>query len=65
VRSFAGGWVLVLAQTWSLPPWAALLAAAGTASALRVAAVLADWRLPTRQGRSGRAEWTQRPTASR
>lgn len=49
VCAFAGGWVMVAAQAGGLPQWASLLAAAGTASALRVAAVLMDWRLPAWQ----------------
>lgn len=49
VCAFAGGWVMVAAQAGGLPQWASLLAAAGTASALRVAAVLLDWRLPAWQ----------------
>lgn len=49
VCAFAGGWVMVGAQAGGLPQWASLLAAAGTASTLRVAAVLLDWRLPAWQ----------------
>jgi uncharacterized membrane protein YeiH len=49
VCAFAGGWVMVAAQAADLPQWASLLAAAGTASALRVAAMLLDWRLPAWQ----------------
>ena len=49
VCSFAGGWVMVGAQAAGLPQWGSLLAAAGTATALRVAAVALDWRLPAWQ----------------
>jgi uncharacterized membrane protein YeiH len=47
--SFAGGWVMVVADAAGMPQWAALLGAASTATALRVAAVLLDWRLPAWQ----------------
>jgi uncharacterized membrane protein YeiH len=46
VCSFAGGWVMVLAQALDLAPWAALVAAAGVATGLRGAAMVFDWRLP-------------------
>jgi uncharacterized membrane protein YeiH len=49
ICSFVGGWVMVAAQSAGLPQWGALLAAAGTATALRVVAVLLDWRLPAWQ----------------
>jgi uncharacterized membrane protein YeiH len=49
VCSFAGGWVMVLAHLAGLPQWGALLAAAGTATALRAAAMVLDWRLPAWQ----------------
>ena len=49
ICSFAGGWVMVLAHAGGLPQWGALLAAASAATALRVAAVLLDWRLPAWQ----------------
>lgn len=49
ICSFAGGWVMVLAHAGALPQWGALLAAASAATALRVAAVLLDWRLPAWQ----------------
>jgi uncharacterized membrane protein YeiH len=49
ICSFAGGWVMVLAHAAGLPQSGALLAAAGTATALRVAAVLLDWQLPAWQ----------------
>jgi uncharacterized membrane protein YeiH len=47
--SFAGGWVMVVADAAGMPQWAALLGAASTATALRVAAALLDWRLPAWQ----------------
>ncbi len=46
VCAFAGGWVLVGALALGLPQGSALLVAAGTATGLRVLALLADWRLP-------------------
>ncbi len=49
ICSFAGGWVMVLAHSVGLAPWLALLAAASTATALRAAAVVWDWRLPAWQ----------------
>ena len=49
ICSFVGGWVMVLAHAAHLPQWGALLAAAGTATALRAAAVAMDWRLPAWQ----------------
>ena len=49
VCSFAGGWVVVAAHAAGLPQWVGLLAAAGTATALRAAAVVMDWRLPAWQ----------------
>lgn len=49
ICSFVGGWVMVLAHAADLPQWGALLAAAGTATALRAAAILMDWRLPAWQ----------------
>ncbi len=49
ICSFVGGWVMVLAHAADLPQWGALLTAAGTATALRVAAVFMDWRLPAWQ----------------
>ena len=49
VCAFVGGWVMVLAHAAALPQWAALFAAAGTATALRVAALALDWRLPAWQ----------------
>jgi uncharacterized membrane protein YeiH len=49
VCSFAGGWVLVLAQALPAPAWAALLASAATATLLRVLALLRGWSLPAWQ----------------
>jgi uncharacterized membrane protein YeiH len=47
ICSFAGGWVLVLAAALGLPEWLGLVAAAATASLLRVFALLSGWSLPT------------------
>ena len=49
ICSFVGAWVMVLAHAADLPQWGALLAAAGTATALRAAAMAMDWRLPAWQ----------------
>ncbi len=46
ICSFAGAWVMVAAHATNLPDWVAVLMATATASALRVAAVAWDWRLP-------------------
>jgi len=46
VCSFAGGWVMVGAQALGAPQWGSLVAAAATASVLRLLAVHRDWRLP-------------------
>jgi uncharacterized membrane protein YeiH len=46
VCAFAGGGVLVGALALGLPQGSALLVAAGTATGLRVLALLTDWRLP-------------------
>lgn len=61
ICAFAGGWVLVLAHALGLPQWAALLAAAVAATALRVAAILLDWRLPAWQVGHAPAEPGQDP----
>jgi uncharacterized membrane protein YeiH len=62
ICSFVGGWVMVLAQAADLPQWGALLAAAVTATALRVAAVVMDWRLPAWQASApARDEVNERP----
>jgi uncharacterized membrane protein YeiH len=59
---FLGGWVMVLAHAADLPQWGALLAAAGTATVLRAAAVVMDWRLPVWQaGLPVRDEANDRP----
>ena len=49
ICSFAGAWVMVAAHAANLPDWVAVLMAAATATALRVAAVAWDWRLPAWQ----------------
>ena len=49
ICSFAGAWVMVAAHAANVPGWVAVLMAAATASALRVAAVAWDWRLPAWQ----------------
>jgi len=49
ICSFVGGWVMVLAHAAELPQWGALFAAAGTASLLRAATLVMDWRLPAWQ----------------
>lgn len=49
ICAFAGGWITLLAPVAELPQWVALLAGAGTATALRVTAVAMDWRLPAWQ----------------
>ena len=61
VCSFAGGWVMVLAHAADLPQWAALLAAAGTATALRAAALVMDWRLPAWPAGAPRQDETDTP----
>ena len=52
ICAFAGGWVLVGAQATGAPSWLALLAAAGTATGLRAAALATGYTLP--QWRSDR-----------
>jgi uncharacterized membrane protein YeiH len=49
ICSFAGAWVMVAAHVANVPDWVAVLMAAATASALRVAAVAWNWRLPAWQ----------------
>lgn len=49
ICSFAGGWVLVLAHALAAPQWIALLAAAATATLLRVASIVTGWNLPSWQ----------------
>lgn len=51
VCSFAGGWVMVAAYALTWPLWLATLAAAGTATILRLLALLRGWSLP--EWRSG------------
>jgi uncharacterized membrane protein YeiH len=46
VCAFVGGWVLVGAHALGVPPGWGLLVAALTASGLRAAALLLDFRLP-------------------
>lgn len=45
--AFAGGWVLVLTQHMGLPQWTCLFLAAACASALRVLALIFNWKLPS------------------
>jgi uncharacterized membrane protein YeiH len=49
ICSFLGAWVMVLAHSAQWPQAVALLAAAGTATVLRMAALVWDWRLPAWQ----------------
>ena len=49
VCAFAGGWVLVLARKWGTGSSQALLAAAASATALRLLALYFDWKLPAWQ----------------
>ena len=51
VCSFAGGWVMVASYALAWPLWLATLAAAGTATVLRLLALLRGWSLP--EWRSG------------
>jgi uncharacterized membrane protein YeiH len=44
--SFAGAWVVVLAHALDAPQWLGLVAAAATATLLRVLAIWLDWTLP-------------------
>lgn len=46
VCSFVGGWLLVLAHAWQAPLWVGLAMSAGTATLLRVLALLSGWTLP-------------------
>jgi len=54
ICAFAGGWVMVGSHAAQWPQWASLLAAAGTAAALRAAAIVFDWRLPAWQAGAAR-----------
>ena len=49
ICSFAGGWVMVLAHALAAPQWIALLAAAATATLLRLASIVTGWNLPSWQ----------------
>ena len=49
ICAFLGGWVMVLAHALQWPQWAALLAAAGTATVLRAAALILNWQIPAWQ----------------
>ncbi|WP_077002228.1 trimeric intracellular cation channel family protein [Variovorax sp. KK3] len=44
--AFAGGWLVVGAEFLGLPQWLGLVAAASTATLLRVLAMVLGWRLP-------------------
>ncbi|OUM00323.1 trimeric intracellular cation channel family protein [Variovorax sp. JS1663] len=44
--AFVGGWLVVGAEQLAMPQWLGLVAAAGTATLLRVLAMLLGWRLP-------------------
>ncbi|GAA4335454.1 trimeric intracellular cation channel family protein [Variovorax defluvii] len=44
--AFLGAWLVVMAERLGLPDWLGLVAAAGTATLLRVLALLLGWRLP-------------------
>lgn len=54
ICSFAGGWVMVAAYALTWPLWLATLAAAGTATVLRVLALLCGWSLPAWRSGVGR-----------
>lgn len=54
ICSFAGAWVVVLAQVLDASQWLGLVTGAFTATLLRVLAILLDWTLPA--WRSGEAE---------
>jgi len=47
VCAFAGGWCVVAADRIGTAPWLGLLVGAGIVVALRAAALLGDWRLPS------------------
>lgn len=50
---FAGGWVLIAAQSTHLPGWMSLTIAALVTTGLRLAAVAWNWRLPAWQASRG------------
>jgi uncharacterized membrane protein YeiH len=54
ICAFAGAWVMVSAHAANLPDGIAVLMAAATASALRVAAIAWNWRLPAWQASAPR-----------
>lgn len=45
--AFAGGWVLVLTHYLGMPQWTCLFLSAASASALRVLAMVFDWKIPS------------------
>lgn len=45
--AFAGGWILVLTHHVGLPQWTCLFLSAASASALRVLAMVFDWKIPS------------------
>lgn len=45
--AFAGGWILVLTHHLGLPQWTCLFLSAASASALRVLAMVFDWKIPS------------------
>lgn len=46
VCSFAGGWVMIAAQTAGVPQWLGLVSAAASATVLRLLALQQGWSLP-------------------
>ena len=61
ICSFAGGWAMVAAHTLAAPQWLALIAAAATATLLRVAAIVTGWQLPAWQANDRGGGDDQRP----
>jgi uncharacterized membrane protein YeiH len=47
VCAFAGGWVIIAANHWGVPDGAGLIAAAATASGLRMIALARNFALPS------------------
>ena len=43
---FLGGWTVVLAEQLGVPQWLGLIAAATAATALRLLAMVFDWKIP-------------------